>query len=79
MKRTYLICSLIGWHVAKNPSITAAEIKIAIDDQLIESHFTPLGSEPGDVQLLEELIGETMMWVIGQGWNRKLRRLAEKR
>lgn len=74
MERNYLICMLIGQNVAANNSINSDDLKIQIDESLAKCCFTPLGTEEGDTQLLDELLGETMMYVIGQGINRKQRR-----
>lgn len=65
---------LIGWHTAKNPSISSEDLRLEVDKSLTNCHFTLLGSEQGDIELLDELIGETIMYVIGQGINRKMRR-----
>ena len=75
MERNYLICMLIGQFIAKEgQSATSEKIKDYVDEALLKCCFTPLGREDGDLQLLDELIGETMMFVIGQGINRKQRR-----
>ena len=74
MERHHLVCMLIGWHTAKNPHISSDDLKLEIDNELFKAKFTPLGTEDGDLQLLEELLGETMMYVLGQGINRKQRR-----
>jgi len=74
MERKNLICLLVGWHAAKNENIDGIDVKILIDNELINAKFTPLGTEPGDVELLQELLGETMMYVIGKGYNRRDRR-----
>jgi hypothetical protein len=79
MERSYYICTYIGYLAAKNPGMTAEDLKIAIDERLIECHFTPLGTEPGDVQLLEDVISETFMSVIGRGFNRAARRVVLKK
>lgn len=66
---------LIGQFVAlesKNP--TNDKIKDYVDEALFKCCFTPLGTEKDDLQLLDELLGETMMYVIGQGMNRRQRR-----
>lgn len=41
---------------------------------LSDSKFTPLGTESGDLQLLDEMIAEFTMSVIGRGFNRSDRR-----
>lgn len=74
MERNYLICMLIGQCVAANKSTNSADLKLYVDEALLKCCFTPLGTEDGDTTLLEELLGETMMYVIGQGINRKQRR-----
>ncbi len=74
MERSNLICVLVGWFSAKNPGIQGNDLKIEIDNSLIESKLTPLGTEPDDNQLLEELLGEVMISVMGKGVNRETRR-----
>lgn len=74
MERSNLICMLIGWHTATDHDIDGADLKIKVDNSLINAHFTPLGTEPNDLQLIDELLGETMMYVMGQGYNRQQRR-----
>ena len=74
MERNYLICSLIGWFCAKEPSINGSDLRIKIDQSLADSKFTPLGTEDTDTQLLDEVSGELLMSVIGRGYNRKDRR-----
>jgi len=75
MERDNLICMLIGWYSAKNIYDDHMDIKIKVDNALSNAKFTPLGTEPNDLQLMDELLGETMMYVMGQGYNRKERRL----
>ena len=65
---------LIGRIAASNPSINGQDLREEIDKELTKCHFTLLGYEEGDTTLLDELIGETMMYVIGQGINRRQRR-----
>lgn len=72
MERNNLICSLFGWYSAKIPNIKGEDLKIMIDNSLMESHLTPLGKE--DNQLLDELLGEIMISVMGKGINRETRR-----
>ncbi len=74
MERNYLICSLIGWFCAKESSINGSDLRIKIDQVLINSKFTPLGTEPSDLQLLDEAAAELLMSVMGRGFNRKDRR-----
>ncbi len=74
MERHWLICGLLGWFCAKEQSITSLDLRIKIDQFLENSKFTPLGSEDGDLQLLDEMIAEFTMSVIGRGFNRKDRR-----
>ena len=63
-----------GWFSGKNPNISSIDLKINIDNSLMDSKFTPIGTEPNDLQLLDELLAETMMSVIGKEVNRKTRR-----
>ena len=75
MERNYLICMLIGQYVAKHgQDVRSDALNLYLDECLIKCCFTPLGTEEGDLQLLDELLGETMMYVIGQGINRSQRR-----
>jgi len=74
MERNWLICGMLGWFCAKAPDITSDDLRIKIDQMLSDSKFTPLGSEIGDLQLLDEMIGEFTMSVLGRGFNRRDRR-----
>ena len=66
---------LIGQYVAEHrQNVTTEDLQYYIDESLLKSCMTPLGTETGDTQLLEELLGETMIYVMGQGINRKQRR-----
>jgi len=64
---------LIGKYVALGHTDTDS-LRYQIDQDLLQSCFTPIGQESGDLNLLDELIGEAMMFVIGKGINRKQRR-----
>jgi len=74
MERNYLICSLLGWFCAKEPNLSGSDLKIKIDQVLVDSKFTPLGTEDTDIQLLDETTAELLMIIIGRGHNRKDRR-----
>ena len=74
MERHWLICGLLGYFVGEDHHISSKDLSIKIDQMLSESKFTPLGSEKGDLQLLDEMIGEFTMSVIGRGFNRADRR-----
>jgi len=74
MERNWLICGLLGWFCAKEPDITSEDLRIKLDQRLADSKFTPLGSEKDDLQLLDEMIAEFTMSLIGRGFNRKDRR-----
>ena len=74
MQRDRLICCLVGKFTALEPSITADDLRIKIDQHLQECNFTPIGTEDEDLELLQDLLDETMMSVIGSGINRKTRR-----
>jgi hypothetical protein len=65
---------MLGWFCAKEPDITSDDLRVQIDQLLSNSKFTPLGTEIGDLQLLDEMIGEFTMSVLGRGFNRKDRR-----
>jgi len=74
MERDKLICCLVGKFTALEPNISSADLKLKIDNSLIDSKLTPLGTESGDADLLQDLLDETIISVLGQGINRKLRR-----
>lgn len=74
MERNNLICWLFGWFNAKEPNISAEDLQIKVDQSLFDSKMTPLGSEPNDLQTIQELLAETMIHVMGQGYNRQQRR-----
>ncbi len=74
MQRNYLISGLMGWFCAKESSIDGTDLKIKIDQVLKESGFTLLGTEKDDMQLLDEMIAEFLMSVMGRKFNRKDRR-----
>ena len=78
MERAWLICAQLGWYCAKFPNITSDDLRFKIDEFLIESKFTPLGTEDGDLALLDEMIGELTMAGIGRGFNRHDRRKIKK-
>lgn len=74
MERERLICCLVGKFTALQPSINPKDLRIKIDQHLQESNLTTLGSEPNDNELLQDLLDETIISVIGSGINRKMRR-----
>ena len=74
MERNWLICGMLGWFCAKSPNITSQDLREKIDQFLIDSKFTPLGTEDGDLHLLDEMIGELTMASVGRGFNRADRR-----
>lgn len=78
MERDRLICCLVGRYTALEPRINSQDLRIKIDNHLFECKLTPLGTEPNDTELLQELLDETMISVLGQGINRKTRRNAKK-
>ena len=71
MERYHLIAGLVGWFCAKEPSIIAEDLRIKIDQVLADSKFIPLGSEEGDLLLLDEMCSEFLMSVLGRGYTRK--------
>lgn len=77
MERERLICCLVGKFTALQPSINSQDLRIKIDQHLQECNLTILGSEPNDTELLQELLDETMISVIGSGINREMRRSAK--
>jgi len=72
MERNYLICTLIGRFTALNQNISAEDLRYKIDEKLLESCMTPIDTK--DVQLLDEVLAETMISVMGRGINRDQRR-----
>lgn len=74
MERHNLICSLIGFYIAKKKIQNANDLKIAVDNHLISHNMTPLGSEEGDDQLTQDLLDETIISVLSMGVNREQRR-----
>jgi hypothetical protein len=65
---------MLGWFCAKEKNITSEGLRDKLDEYLLASKFTPLGTEEGDLQLLDEMIGELTMAGIGRGFNRQDRR-----
>lgn len=78
MERTWLICGMLGYFCEKIPNITSQDLKLKIDNFLLDSKFTPLGTEEGDLQLLDEMISELTMSALGRGFNRSDRRKIRK-
>ena len=74
MERHHMICALVGYFIGLDKNIRSNDLSIRIDEILIASKFTALGKEDGDLRLLDELISEFTMSVIGRGFNRKDRR-----
>lgn len=74
MERHHMICGLLGFFVGENINIKSVDLSFKINEMLLASKFTPLGSEEGDLQLLDEMIAEFTMSVIGRGFNRADRR-----
>jgi len=72
MERNYLICALMGKFVEQDNSISAIDLQIKIDQSLENSCMTSLGS--GDIILLDEVLSEIMISVIGAKINRATRR-----
>lgn len=72
MERNWLICVLMGYISRDDPNIIGADLRIKIDNRLIDSGFTPL--DENDLQLMGEVEAELLMSVIGSGHNRKDRR-----
>jgi len=74
MERDRLICCLAGRYAALYPEDTAEDLRIRIDQHLVECQFTGLGNEEGDIELMQDLLDETVIASFGQGINRKMRR-----
>ena len=73
MERSRLICSLIGYYTGKNPSITAKDLQIQVDNHLLDSTLPILGSEKDDLEILSDLNDETFFSVLSWS-NRPMRR-----
>ena len=69
-----MVCTLVGYFIGLDKNIRSEDLSIQIDEVLIASKFTALGKEDGDLQLLDELISELTMSVLGRWYNRKDRR-----
>lgn len=74
MERNWLICAMLGWYCATEKNISSQDLREKIDQFLLDSKFTPLGTEDGDLALLDEMIAELTMATIGRGFNRQDRR-----
>lgn len=74
MERDRLICCLVGRFTALEPNLNAEDLRIKIDQHLQECNLTSLGTEPNDLELMQDLLDETIISVLGQGINRKMRR-----
>lgn len=65
---------MVGRYTAIEPNINPYNLRLEIDNHLIKCNLTPLGTEPNDTELIQELLDEVMISVLGQGINRKTRR-----
>lgn len=74
MERSNLICCLVGYFTAKHPTISSIDLRIMIDQRLQESQLTLLGHEENDINLMQDLLDETIFSVMGRGINREQRR-----
>ena len=74
MERDRLICCLVGKYSALDKTINADYLRIKIDQHLSEVNMIPLGQEDGDVELMQDLLDETIFSVLSAGINRKTRR-----
>jgi len=72
IEREKLICCLVGRYSALNPNISGKDLQISIDQHLLKCNMLPLGKD--DTDLLEQLLGETIISILLQGINRKTRR-----
>ena len=72
MEREKLICMLVGYYTAKHPNTTGEDLSIYLDQQLIEANQPKLGKD--DIELLDSLLAETIIKVLGTGINRSQRR-----
>jgi len=75
ISRDRLICCLVGKYSVEDKTIDAQDLRIRVDQHLISCNLLPLGDEPGDVELMEELMNETILSVLNSGkMNRRARR-----
>ena len=74
MERDRLICCLVGKYSALDKTIDANDLRIKIDQHLSQVNMMPLGQEPGDTELMQDLLDETIFSVLSAGVNRKARR-----
>lgn len=72
MERNYLIAMLIGRYVALDQNISADDLRYKIDEELTKSCMIPI--DKNDIQLLDEVLAEAMINVMGKGINRDQRR-----
>jgi hypothetical protein len=72
VERNNLVCVLIGRFTTIYPNITGEDLRITIDQHLIKCNQLPLSLEENG--LLQSLIDETVISVLGMGVNRKERR-----
>ena len=73
MQRDRLICCLVGRFTALEPSITGDNLRIKVDQDLQKCNFLPLETQE-DLELIQELLDETVFASISSGKNRKTRR-----
>lgn len=73
MERGRLLCSLIGFFVAKYPNADAEDLKVRVDNHLFECHLTPIGTEPEDIEILQDLLDEVSFSTLARS-NRSERR-----
>ena len=74
MERSNFICCLVGFLTAKHPNISGKDLRIIIDQRLLESQLGIIGSESNDENLFQDLLDETIFSVMGRGINRDQRR-----
>lgn len=74
MERSHLICTLIGRITNQDESINADDLRYEIDQRLEKCCLPLLGQEKGDLELLDEVLAECMIYVMGQKINRRMRR-----
>jgi len=74
MERDRLICCLVGKYSALDKTLDAEDLRIKVDQHLQQFNMIPLGQEPGDEELLQDLLDETIFSVMAGGINRNYRR-----
>jgi len=73
MERRLLIACLTARYISLG-YLNAESLRYQIDQDLLNAKQTPLGQEEEDLETLDLVLAEFMIYVMGQGINRKQRR-----